>query len=164
MSRRYLYQHYLLRCVLASWSRVLTLNLDFDGDQFRRFHGRLRIPLYNGTLKIASLPCFPLQYARDAVDLRRGLLDRGRKFYEIVTKSRAEQVFTHSGTLRCARKWVWEDRHKTHDTFRLDRLRTKTEEVRTISTRRMNQSVKQCSIPEELLRMSKLFASTAHLH
>ena len=56
-------------------------HVDFDGEQFGLMAGNLVIKRFPGTKKIAKLdPAYPLEFYKDLPDLKKRLIERGRKF------------------------------------------------------------------------------------
>ncbi|KAH9889665.1 hypothetical protein F4778DRAFT_785577 [Xylariomycetidae sp. FL2044] len=57
--------------------------LEFDGKQFGYGNMAEEIPDFRGARKITSLPAYPLEYHKNKVQLRKDLIERGKKFVNL---------------------------------------------------------------------------------
>ena len=70
---------------------------DFDGEKFNRVRANFLIPKYPGKKAINSLPCYPLEAHENSHALSASLVERGKTFRELCTKSRGHQMFNYKG-------------------------------------------------------------------
>jgi hypothetical protein len=64
----------------GTWYSIEGKYLEYDGKAFGMGAMHTDVTSFQGARKISSLDCFPLQYHRDAVNLRAKLIERGKKF------------------------------------------------------------------------------------
>ncbi|KAJ5553329.1 ATPase AAA-type core [Penicillium frequentans] len=87
---------------------VCVWNLNFDGQFLTRSTKEVSIPVFDYEREILSLPLYPIQFHKD-VDaqkpLHQQLLDRGRKFVEVV-KSPSFQEYNGPSKLQGTRKYT----------------------------------------------------------
>jgi hypothetical protein len=69
---------------------IKAFSYDFNGAVIGVVEHTFIIPRFEGRRLITSLPCFPIRFAREAVEVsqyRQKIIDRGRKFVELATNS-----------------------------------------------------------------------------
>ena len=79
---------------------------DWNGKDLVRAYFEIEIEHFRGTKPVNDLPCYPLDYYeavegpyRTKEDLRKMLIARGKKFYQIAkTPKGARQMYSHEGT------------------------------------------------------------------
>jgi hypothetical protein len=64
----------------GSWYTVEGRYLEYDGKKFGMGTTASEISSFQGTRKITSLDCYPLEYHKDSVKLRTQLIERGKSF------------------------------------------------------------------------------------
>ncbi|KAK5045947.1 hypothetical protein LTR84_008733 [Exophiala bonariae] len=67
----------------GSWYNVEGRYLEYDGKSFGMGTLHTEVQSFQGVRKISSLECFPLQYHKDAEEVREHLIERGKKFVQL---------------------------------------------------------------------------------
>lgn len=75
---------------------------DWDGEQFVRYSYMFSIPKFDGQRPVESLACFPIDYYKSGqvdagLDLRRALIERGRKFCDLCSAEEGNFQFQYDG-------------------------------------------------------------------
>ena len=64
----------------GNWYNIDGKYLEYDGKSFGMGNLAVQVPSFQGVRRISSLECYPLQYHKDADNLRKQLIERGKKF------------------------------------------------------------------------------------
>ena len=67
----------------GTWMEVEGKYLEYDGKSFGMGTMEVEIDSFKNARAIKSLPCYPMKYHEDAENLRRQLIERGRKFVSL---------------------------------------------------------------------------------
>jgi hypothetical protein len=69
--------------VKGTWYEIEGRYMDYDGKTFGLGSMEVEIEAFKGPRKINSLPCYPLKYHKDPEEIRKKLIERGKKFTEL---------------------------------------------------------------------------------
>ena len=64
----------------GTWYSIEGKYLETDGKSFGMGNLTVQVPSFQGVRRISSLECYPLQYHKDADNLKTQLIERGKKF------------------------------------------------------------------------------------